>query len=208
MESTSVKSEMVGPLSASLRNALIGKPSRSTCITCLLSAGSPFTIALAVWTIVVYAFNARAGEWPLPHVRQEVQWRFSPASTHCDTASTVILVRGRVAVIASVLHGGPDAILWCPNKTMSPMPPSLACFGPEATAGSCKSVVDGISKAFHHRSAIAATLNPSDLPSGSEISENNQSTESIPHWNRTSVYGHKNDSITALLRCCAMRLES
>lgn len=82
-----------------------------TGILALLQFCGPSAIFLRVWSVLVWiSIDGRIGEWFWSHVLQEGEKRISPAITHYDSSATIKFVVFAVWVIASGLHGFPNAV--------------------------------------------------------------------------------------------------
>jgi hypothetical protein len=85
-------------------------------VSCLLFRSLPFTVLLAVTTIVVFSSKSQSG-WPLAHIRYEIG-NIHPAFANPYSTTSIVFPRRIVRVSTSVYHCLPNRIDLGSGKTV------------------------------------------------------------------------------------------
>lgn len=110
-------------------------------ISHLLFLCSPSTILRRIGAVVVYAVNGVSRSWGIAHICVKILKRITPAFTHNDAATAVVVVTGVIRVIAPRLYAFPRSVRLRPG--------SPVCF----ICSSCK---------FSHKTPATFGLSPGE----------------------------------------------
>ncbi len=78
----------------------------------LLFSCGPLTISGLVIAVIIYTFDSQLWFWPWSHIGKEILKGITPAITHGNSTSTVILKGFRLGVVAPADHARPSDVFW------------------------------------------------------------------------------------------------
>lgn len=90
----------------------------------LIVMSGPSAIPRRIATIVVLSLYGIVKTRPRPHVGQEVLKRISPAITHLNSATAIVLVSSTIGIGASLNHAIPGIVLRRMASTLGGSMPS------------------------------------------------------------------------------------
>jgi hypothetical protein len=140
---------------------LKSKKSIPTSILHLLFTFSPTAITRLVIAVVVFPLDRPFSAWTWSYIGQEIQERFSPAITHCNSTTAVVSVLAVIGITASLNNTLPDSVFGCGIEihAMSMRATDGSDFSALSTPATCgASVLELIRPHSANVAAVAATV--------------------------------------------------
>jgi hypothetical protein len=101
-------SESLCPLSDGHGLTHEGQFDKPVPVSVLLKSGSPPTVILAIWAIIVNAVKCVFGTWFWPHIVAKLRKALSPLVTHRYSTSAIVMVSLVIWISAASYHGSPS----------------------------------------------------------------------------------------------------